>query len=73
MTTPQDAPSPKVKPSFLRSMKLVAWSFFGVRKNSAYRDDLEQVNPFHVIIAGLIAALVFVLGLIGLVNWVVAR
>ena len=60
---------PKV--SFWRSVKLVAWSFLGVRKNSEYKNDLAQVNPFHVIIAGLIGVMLMVIGLIVLVNWVV--
>jgi hypothetical protein len=61
---------PKV--SFWRSVKLVAWSFLGVRKNSEYKNDLAQVSPFHVIIAGLIGVMLVVIGLIVLVNWVVA-
>ncbi|MBP6718020.1 MAG: DUF2970 domain-containing protein [Rhodoferax sp.] len=60
---------PKV--SFWRSVKLVAWSFLGIRKNSEYKNDLAQVNPFHVIIAGLIGVMLMVIGLIVLVNWVV--
>ena len=60
---------PKV--SFWRSVKLVAWSFLGIRKNSEYKNDLAQVNPFHVIIAGLIGVMLMVIGLIVLGNWVV--
>ena len=60
---------PKV--SFWRSVKLVAWSFLGIRKNSEYKNDLAQVSPFHVIIAGLIGVMLMVIGLIVLVNWVV--
>ena len=60
---------PKV--SFGRSVKLVAWSFLGIRKNSEYKNDLAQVNPFHVIIAGLIGVMLMVIGLIVVVNWVV--
>ena len=60
---------PKV--SFWRSVKLVAWSFLGIRKNSEYKNDLAQVNPFHVIIAGLIGVMLMVIGLIVLVTWVV--
>lgn len=59
------------KVSFWRSVKLVAWSFLGIRKNSEYKNDLAQVSPFHVIIAGLIGVMLMVIGLIVLVNWVV--
>ncbi|OYQ39192.1 hypothetical protein CHU94_17510 [Rhodoferax sp. TH121] len=58
--------------SFLRSIKLVAWSFLGIRSNKGYRDDLSKVNPVHVVLVGLIGALVLVIGLISLVKWVVA-
>lgn len=60
------------KGSFLQTMKAVAWSFFGVRKTVGHERDVSQLNPVHVIIAGLIAAIVFISALIVLVNWVIA-
>jgi len=51
----------------------VMWSFFGVRKKSAYEEDTQTLNPVHVIIAGIIAAVLFVLTLLMLVKWVVAK
>ena len=62
-----------MKPSFWRSMKMVAWSFFGIRKNSESQQDVAQVNPFHSIVVGIGSAFVFVLGLILLVNWIVSK
>jgi hypothetical protein len=62
-----------MKPSFWRSMKMVAWSFFGIRKNSESQQDVAQVNPFHIIVVGIGSAFVFVLGLILLVNWIVSK
>ena len=59
--------------SFWRSVKMVAWSFVGIRKNSEYQEDLAKVNPLHVMAVGVGAALVLVIGLIVLVNWVVAK
>ena len=59
--------------SFLRSVKMVAWSFLGIRKNSEYQEDLAKVNPLHVIVVGVGAAMLLVVGLIVLVNWVVAK
>ena len=59
------------KGSFLRTFKAVAWSFFGVRRDSDYEKDVNQLNPVHVIIAGVIAAAVFVVGIVMLVQWVV--
>lgn len=60
------------KGSFVQSFKAVAWSFFGVRKGQDHAEDVARLNPIHVIVAGLIAAAVFVVVLIALVRWVVA-
>ena len=57
--------------SFVRTFKAVAWSFFGVRKGSEYEKDIAQLNPLHVIVAGIIAAALFVVGLVLLVKWVI--
>jgi hypothetical protein len=59
------------KGSFLGSLRAVAWSFFGVRKGSSYEQDASKLNPVHVIIAGVILALLFIVGLVLLVNWVI--
>ncbi len=61
------------KMSFAATMKAVMWSFFGVRKKSAYEADTQRLNPLHVIIAGIIAAVLFVIGLLMLVKLVVAQ
>lgn len=60
------------KGSFLQTMRAVAWSFFGVRKSAAYERDVSELNPVHVIIAGLIGAIVFISALVVLVNWIIA-
>ncbi len=59
--------------SFWRSIKMVGWSFFGIRKGSESQEDVARVNPFHIIVAGIALTVIFVIGLIVLVNWVVAR
>ncbi len=59
------------KGSFWQTLKAVAWSFFGVRKASGYAQDVAQINPVHVIVAGVLAAVFFVVGLILLVGWVI--
>ncbi|MCS0596633.1 DUF2970 domain-containing protein [Massilia agri] len=41
-------------------MKAVFWSFFGVRKRSDYEKDAANLNPVHVIIAGLIGVAIFI-------------
>jgi len=60
------------KGSFAKTMKAVAWSFFGVRKRSDYQKDLDQLNPVHVVIAGVIGAVLLIILLLLLVNWVLA-
>ncbi len=60
------------KGSFLQTMRAVAWSFFGVRKSRDYEQDVAQLNPVHVIIAGVIGALLFIGALALLVNWIIA-
>jgi hypothetical protein len=58
--------------SFWQTLKAVGWSFFGVRKSSGYAQDVAKINPIHVIVAGVLAAVVFVTGLVLLVNWVIS-
>ena len=57
----------------LQVAKAVFWSFLGVRKRSAHESDVAQLKPAQVIVAGLIGAALFVLGLILLVRFVVSR
>jgi amino acid transporter len=59
------------KISFGATVRAVLWSFFGVRKKSDYDEDVQNLNPVHVIVAGIIAAVLFVLGLLMVVKLVV--
>jgi len=56
--------------SLARTAKAIAWAFLGIRKRSAYEEDLGKLNPFHVIGVALVAVALFVGGLIALVNWI---
>jgi len=61
---------PAPKSSFLRLLKAVFWSFFGVRR----RRDLESdasLNPLHLIAAGIIGAVLFIVVLLVVVRAVV--
>jgi hypothetical protein len=58
--------------SIARTFKAVAWSFFGVRKNSEYEQDIAQLKPQQVIVVGIVCAALFVLALVGVVKWVIA-
>ena len=57
--------------SIVRTFRAVAWSFFGVRQASEHEKEVSQLNPVHVIVAGVVAAAVFVAALVVLVKWVV--
>ncbi|WP_420472979.1 DUF2970 domain-containing protein [Noviherbaspirillum sp. ST9] len=61
------------KASFGATMKAVFWSFFGIRKKSDYEKDAQQLNPVHVIIAGVIGALIFIGTLLLIVKSVVGK
>ncbi|HET9643315.1 MAG TPA: DUF2970 domain-containing protein [Burkholderiaceae bacterium] len=58
--------------SFLQTLRAVAWSFFGVRRSSDYEKDVHQLNPVHVIVAGVLAAVVLIIVLLLIVRWVVS-
>ena len=52
------------------AFRAVFWSFFGVRKRADYEADTQRLKPQHVIAAGLVSAIVFVLALFALVKWI---
>ena len=60
------------KGSFVQTMKAIGWAFFGVRRAKDYERDVVQLNPVHVIIAGVIGALLFITILILIVRFVVS-
>ena len=59
------------KGSFGQTLRAVAWSFFGVRRSADQAQDVQTLNPVHVIIAGVLAAALFVAVLALFVRWVV--
>lgn len=59
--------------NFFATIKAVLWAFFGVRKKGDYEKDAAQLNPVHVILAGLLGAVIFVILLVILVNFIVAQ
>lgn len=61
------------KSSFLATMKAIFWSFLGIRKRSDYEQDAAQLNPVHVIVAGIIGALIFIATLLFIIKMVVAK
>ncbi len=69
MSDMRDVTQRKAAP--LHTLRAVAWSFFGIRRSSGYAEDVQKLNPVHVVIAGVIGAALFVAALVLLVSWVV--
>lgn len=59
--------------SFVQTIQAVAWSFFGVRRGKDHDEDMAKLNPVHVIIAGILGAVLFVLTLLVIVSMVVSK
>ena len=57
--------------SFVQLVGAVLWSFFGVRKRRDLEADAAQLNPLHLVIAGLLGAVLFVAVLLVVVHMVV--
>ena len=79
MTAPNDPPdsshdeiSPTArKAAFGQTARAVAWSFFGIRRSKDHEQDVKNLNPIYVVIAGVLGAALFVLVLVLLVHWVI--
>jgi hypothetical protein len=54
----------------LRTLRAVAWSFLGIRKGSGLEQDMQQLNPLHVVLVALVVVALLVGGLIALVHWI---
>jgi len=51
-------------------MKAVSWAFFGIRKNTDHDHDAATLTMGQVIIAGIVGAALFVLGVVLVVKFV---
>ncbi len=58
-----------VASNWLRSIRMVAWGFFGVRKRSEFEEDV-RIHPLQIVLVGLVAVFVLVIALVALVHWV---
>jgi DUF2970 family protein len=65
---PEESEDSRGKQSPLRAIATVLSAFIGIRKSASHQRDLSGLRPVHVIIAGLIAAAVFVLTIVTLVR-----
>jgi hypothetical protein len=58
--------------SFLDVLKTIAFGALGVRRRADHEQETARIKPLHIIIAGIIAAALFILTLITIVRMVVA-
>jgi len=58
----------KRRSSPLQAVTAVLSAFIGIRKSSSRDRDLATVKPLHVVIAGVIAAAVFVITIVTVVR-----
>jgi len=63
----------KKKSGFMQSMKAVMWGFLGVRKQSGLQEDVASLSFVHIIIAGVVGALIFMGALLLIVKAVVSH
>jgi hypothetical protein len=59
-------PADKAHP--IKAIKAVLWAFLGIRKGAASERDLAAVKPWHIILAGVIGAALFVTAIVTLVR-----
>lgn len=60
------------KLNFFQTLKAIAWAMFGVRKGTGYQEDIENLNPVHLVIAGLLFGVLFVVSLVTIVGLVLS-
>jgi len=59
---------PSKRTSPLQAVAAVLSAFIGIRKSSARDRDLATVKPLHVVIAGVVAAAIFVIAIVTVVR-----
>ncbi len=55
------------------TFRAVLWAFLGIRSSKGYDEDRKQLKVQHVIIAGVVSALMFVLLLVLLVRFITSK
>lgn len=76
MSAPPPAPPPSTappQPGFFRVVAMVLSAFIGIRKRQSAEAAHAVVKPQHVIVAGIIGALLFIAVLVTLVRFIIAR
>ena len=58
-------------PDFVATLKTVLAGMLGVRAKADHERESASLNPLHVIIAGVVVAVLFVLTLVAIASFVV--
>jgi len=61
---------PRKRASALQAVAAVLSAFIGIRKSSGRDRDLATVKPLHVVIAGVVAAAIFVITIVTVVRMI---
>ena len=72
MTTPPSPPPPQ-SAGFLRVVVTVLSAFIGIRKKQSAEAAQVEIKPAHIVIAGIIGALLFIATLVTVVRFVIAK
>lgn len=70
---PEPSPTPPTQPGFIRVVGAVLSAFVGIRKKSSTEQDRASIKPAHVVVAGIIGALLFIGILVTVVRLIIAR
>jgi hypothetical protein len=65
-------PSRERKASAVEAAKAVFWSFLGIRRRRDHDADAAKLTPAQVIVAGIIAGIVFVVTILLVVRLILA-
>jgi hypothetical protein len=57
--------------SFLDVLKTIAFGALGVRRRADHERETTRIKPLHIVVAGIVAAALFILTLITIVRLVV--
>jgi hypothetical protein len=66
-----DEPSPPRRAGFWATIKAVMWAFVGIRRRRDYDEDAASLDPKALIVAGVLAGVLFVLAIVAVVRLVV--
>jgi len=61
------------KPNFFRSMRAVLWAFLGICNKAGLQNDVASLSFVHIIIGGVLGAVLFMAILLLIVNLVVTN